>query len=130
MTKKKARTRKDMVEALGPEEKKEALREMTFPYPLAEAFDAKTVYAEMSRRGDSKSLDLDKINNHQKELIEKVSKKQALDYILRSLEGDELNVPKPQFFKNIFGENRKRSYSPTAKEMRKLLKGKEKKNDR
>jgi hypothetical protein len=123
---KKARTRKDMVEALSPEEQKKALREMTFPYPLAEAFDAKIVHDEMSRRGDGKSVDLD----HQKELIEKVSKKQAIDYILRSLEGDELNVPKPHFFKNIFGENRKRSYSPTAKEMRELLKGKEKKNDR
>ena len=119
-----------MVEALSPEEQAKALREMTFPYPLSEAFDAKTVYDEMSRRGDSKSLDLDKIDDHQKELIEKVSKKQAIDYILRSLEGDELNVPKPHFFKNIFGENRKRSYSPTAKEMRELLKGKEKKNDR
>ena len=48
--KKRARTRKEMFDAMSPEEQEIALREMTYPYPLREAVDLDVAEEEMQRR--------------------------------------------------------------------------------
>jgi hypothetical protein len=48
--KKRARTRKEMFDAMSPEEQEIALQEMTYPYPLREAVDLDVAEEEMQRR--------------------------------------------------------------------------------
>lgn len=48
--KKRARTRKEMFDALSPEEQEEALQEMTWPYPLKESVELDVAKKEMDRR--------------------------------------------------------------------------------
>ena len=135
-----------MVEALSPEEQKKALREMTFPYPLAEAFDGDVVFDEMRRRepklierlSGKKVRDhsddifdltkrVDNPEGHQKELFDKVVKKEALRRLLQIFEGDtDINVPDPKVMHTLIGTARE-SMSPTQREMARTYKGKGKK---
>ena len=137
MTKKKARTRKDMVEALSPEEQEKALQEMTFPYPLAEAFDGQVVFDEMKRRNprflgshrtdrvtDIFDLEdqVDNVEGHQKELLEKVSKKAAVEQILRLLEGGgEGNLPENMKMRSLIGSV-DTPLAPSVRQREKMLK--------
>ena len=147
MTKKKSRTRKDMVESLSKEEQDKALREMTFPYPLAEAFDGDVVFDEMRRREpklierlsgkkvrdhSDDVLDLakrvDNPEGHQKELLDKVVKQAAVKLLMEMLEGEdeEANVPDPKVMHTLIGTAREQ-LSPTQREIAKMIKGKERK---
>ena len=136
-----------MVEALSPEEQKKALREMTFPYPLAEAFDGDVVFDEMRRR-EPKLLErlsgkkvrdhsddisdlakrIDSPEGHQKELFEKVVKQEALRRLLQMFgeEDTDMNTPKPKVMHTLIGTAREQ-LSPTQREMAKMYKGKGKK---
>ena len=101
MTDKRARTRKEMFDALSPEEQEEALKEMAYPYPLMEAVDADVAEAEMDRRdppkmsmgnfhGRLKRRKAMEDSPQQKELLVKVSRQDALRMLIDLMEGGEL----------------------------------------
>ena len=98
-TRNRARTRKEMFDALSPEEQEKALKEMTYPYPLMEAVDADVAREEMTRRSDDRGEFLEtrfrreqeqRDDPQQKDLLEKVSRQDALRMLLELMEGESL----------------------------------------